>query len=115
MHEVIFQGTFFQGTFLQFSLLLTTWKLIGLVGTAMFAGRWLVQWLATKRAGRVVMPRMFWYMSVVGSLMTLSYFVWGKNDAVGILGNLFPSFVACYNLWRDIKPKTPPAPEPVSA
>ena len=57
---------------------------------------------AARRAGRVVVPRLFWYMSVVGSLMTLSYFVWGKNDSVGILGNLFPSFVAIYNLWLDI-------------
>ena len=33
----------------------------------------------------------------------LSYFVWGKNDSVGILGNLFPSFVATYNLWLDVR------------
>lgn len=111
MNQVIFQATFFEGSRIAFTVVLTAWKLIGLVGTAMFAGRWLVQWLATKRAGRVVMPRMFWYMSVVGSLMTLTYFVWGKNDAVGILGNLFPSFVACYNLWRDIRPKHPPMAE----
>ena len=81
---------------------ITTWKLIGYVGALMFGGRWLVQFVASKRAGKPVIPRLFWYMSVVGSLMTLSYFVWGKNDSVGILGNLFPSFVALYNLWLDI-------------
>lgn len=82
---------------------ITWWKLIGYTGTAMFAGRWFVQWWASKQAGKVVVPRLFWYMSVVGSLMTLSYFVWGKNDSVGILGNLFPSFVATYNLWLDVR------------
>jgi lipid-A-disaccharide synthase-like uncharacterized protein len=44
---------------------------------------------------------MFWYMSVVGSLMLLSYFVFGKNDSVGIMSNLFPCAVAFYNLWLE--------------
>ena len=81
---------------------ITGWKLVGYVGTMMFAGRWFVQWWAAKRVGRVVVPRLFWYMSVVGSMMSLSYFIWGKNDSVGILANLFPSFVAVYNLWLDV-------------
>ena len=79
------------------------WKLIGLTGTLMFGGRWLVQFVASKRHGKPVIPRAFWYMSIVGSLMTLSYFVFGKNDAVGILGNLFPAFSASYSLYLDIK------------
>jgi lipid-A-disaccharide synthase-like uncharacterized protein len=82
---------------------ITWWKLIGYVGATMFAGRWFVQWWAARSAGRVVVPRLFWYMSVVGSIMTLCYFVWGKNDSVGILQNLFPSFVAVYNLWLDVR------------
>jgi len=50
----------------------TGWKLIGYTGALMFGGRWLVQLVASKRAGKPVIPRLFWYMSVVGSLMTLS-------------------------------------------
>jgi hypothetical protein len=49
------------------------------------------------------MPRLFWYMSALGSVMLLSYFVFGKNDSVGILSNLFPLFVALYNLYLDLK------------
>lgn len=98
MNDVLFNGSLFGS-----QLTITAWKLIGYTGSLMFAGRWFVQWWAAKRAGRVVMPRLFWYMSVVGSLMTLSYFVWGKNDSVGILQNLFPSFVAGYNLVLDIR------------
>ena len=79
------------------------WKLIGLVGALMFGGRWLVQFVASKRQGKPVIPRLFWYMSIVGSLMTLSYFVFGKNDSVGILQNLFPAFTACYSLYLDIR------------
>lgn len=97
MNEVLFDGTI-----LGAKLTITAWKLIGYTGATMFAGRWFVQWWAAKRAKRVVMPRLFWYMSVAGSLMTLSYFMWGKNDSVGILQNLFPSFVAIYNLTLDI-------------
>ena len=81
----------------------TPWKVIGLVGALMFAGRWVAQFIASRRAGKPVVPRLFWYMSIVGSLMTLSYFVFGKNDAVGILQNLFPTFVATYSLYLDIR------------
>ena len=43
-------------------------------------------------------------MSVVGSLMTLSYFIFSaKQDSVGVLQNLFPSFTALYSLYLDIK------------
>ena len=81
----------------------TPWKLIGLVGALMFGGRWLVQFVASKRQGKPVIPRLFWYMSILGSLMTLSYFVFGKNDSVGILQNLFPAFTAAYSLYLDIR------------
>ena len=48
-------------------------------------------------------PRIFWGMSLCGSVLTLSYFIWGKNDSVGVLSNLFPAFVASYNLMLDIR------------
>ena len=87
-----------------FGLHITAWKLIGLVGAFMFGGRWLVQFVASKRAGKPVIPRLFWYMSVLGSLMTLSYFLFSsKQDAVGVVQNLFPAFTALYSLRLDIK------------
>ena len=87
-----------------FGLHVTGWKLIGYTGALMFGGRWLVQFIASKRAGKPVIPRVFWYMSVVGSLMTLSYFLFSaKQDSVGVLQNLFPSFTAAYSLWLDIR------------
>lgn len=82
----------------------TPWKLIGYTGAFMFGARWLVQFVASKRAKRPVIPRMFWYMSVIGSVMTLSYFLFSaKNDSVGVLQNLFPTFTAIYSLYLDIK------------
>jgi lipid-A-disaccharide synthase-like uncharacterized protein len=82
----------------------TPWKLIGYTGALMFGGRWLVQFLASRKAGKPVIPRLFWYMSVAGSLMTLSYFsLSAKQDSVGVLQNLFPTFTALYSLYLDIK------------
>jgi len=87
-----------------FGVHITLWKLIGLTGALMFGGRWLVQFIASKQKGKPVIPRAFWYMSIVGSLMTLSYFIFSsKQDAVGVLQNLFPSFTAAYSLYLDIK------------
>ena len=73
-------------------------KLVGYAGALMFAGRWVVQLMASRISSRPVMPLAFWYMSLVGSVCLLSYFIFGKNDSVGILSNLFPLFVAAYNL-----------------
>ena len=81
---------------------ITPWKLIGYLGVALFTGRWFVQLYASKAAGKPTMPRLFWYMSMSGSLMLLAYFTFGKNDSVGILANLFPAFVAFYNLYLDM-------------
>lgn len=77
---------------------LTPWKLVGFLGMALFTSRWFVQLYFTRKRGRVVMPQAFWWLSVCGSTMLLAYFILGKNDSVGILSNLFPMFVASYNL-----------------
>ena len=86
-----------------FGVVITPWKLIGYGGMLMFTGRWLVQMLATRRHGRPTIPRAFWIMSLVGSAMLASYFIWGKNDSVGVLTNLLPASVAFYNLIMDIR------------
>lgn len=82
-----------------FGLVITPWKLVGYLGVALFAGRWFVQVLASRKHGRPVMPGLFWYMSISGSVLLLLYFVFGKNDSVGVLSNLFPFAVALYNLY----------------
>jgi lipid-A-disaccharide synthase-like uncharacterized protein len=98
MHEVI--GTYFGVT-------LSPWKLVGFLGVALFTGRWVVQLYVSRAAGRPTVPRMFWYMSVTGSLLLLAYFTFGKNDSVGVLSNLFPALIASYNLYLDIRSPHP--------
>ena len=83
---------------------MSPWKLIGLTGALLFGARWAVQFLASRRARRPVIPRAFWVMSLVGSAMTLGYFLFSqKQDAVGVLQNLFPAFTAAYSLWLDLR------------
>lgn len=86
-----------------FGVVVTPWKLIGYAGVLLFAGRWVVQLIATRKRGKPTMPRMFWVMSVLGSAFLLSYFTFGKNDSVGVLSNLFPAGVALYNLMLDVR------------
>jgi lipid-A-disaccharide synthase-like uncharacterized protein len=94
MNEILFKVHLFQNVWT-----VTSWKLIGYLGVFIFAARWLVQVAASHRAGRSHLPRLFWYMSLVGSLLLLSYFTFSdKSDSVGLLSNLFPATVALYNL-----------------
>jgi lipid-A-disaccharide synthase-like uncharacterized protein len=82
---------------------ITGWKLIGYAGAFMFTSRWFVQLWASRRAGRPIVPHAFWLISMAGSILLLMYFIFGKNDSVGILSNLFPAFVAIYNLFLDLR------------
>ena len=63
----------------------TIWVVIGLGGQVMFSLRFLLQWLTSERAGRSVIPVMFWYFSIGGSLILLAYAI-HKLDPVFIVG-----------------------------
>jgi lipid-A-disaccharide synthase-like uncharacterized protein len=81
----------------------TGWKLLGFLGAFCFGGRWLVQAWHRKRTGRSEMPTVFWVISLAGAGMVTMYFIWGKNDSVGILTNSLPASVALYNLVQDLR------------
>ena len=49
------------------------WLVFGLFGNVAFASRFIVQWLASERAGESVVPVAFWHLSIVGSLILLVY------------------------------------------
>lgn len=99
MNEILFQ---------EWGLTITPWKLVGYLGVLLFAGRWFVQIYVSHRNQQVTMPRLFWYMSLSGSILLLGYFIFGKNDSVGILSNLFPVLIAGYNLFLDRQNQQPP-------
>lgn len=64
------------------------WKLIGWLGNIVFFSRFVVQWYATEKRKQVVVPSAFWWLSLSGSLLLLSYAFYRK-DSVFIFANLF--------------------------
>lgn len=74
------------------------WVIIGLGGQLLFTARFLVQWLASERAGRSVVPLAFWYFSIGGGIILLAYALYRK-DPVFILGQSMGLFIYLRNLW----------------
>ncbi|MGI3902622.1 MAG: lipid-A-disaccharide synthase N-terminal domain-containing protein [Janthinobacterium lividum] len=73
------------------------WVAFGLVAQMLFAGRFLVQWIESERAGRSVIPVSFWILSILGGGMTLIYgFV--RHDAIIIIGQVLSNLIYVRNL-----------------
>lgn len=90
-----------------------TWLAVGLIGQLMFSARWIIQWLASERVRQSVVPTTFWYFSLVGGLLVLSYGIY-KGDPVIILGQ-FGVLIYARNIFlllRGQSPDRPPAMEP---
>ena len=71
--------------------------LIGYVAQITFAMRFVVQWIASERAGHSVVPTTFWIFSIGGGFMLLGYAIYRK-DPVFIIGQAFGVFVYLRNL-----------------
>ncbi len=65
------------------------WKAVGWLGNAVFFSRFFVQWYATEKLKRVVVPTAFWWLSLAGSLLLLSYALFYKRDSVFIFAYAF--------------------------
>ena len=75
----------------------TIWLAIGFLGQGLFFGRWVVQWIASEKKAESQVPVAFWYMSLIGGLITLAYAIY-REDAVFIAGQSIGSFVYIRNL-----------------
>ena len=87
------------------------WKVVGWVGNVVFFSRFLVQWHATERQRRVVVPQAFWWLSLVGSLILLSYAI-QRRDSVFIAGQAFSWIPYLRNLWIHRRTKASRRPCP---
>lgn len=74
------------------------WVVFGLAGQLLFTARFLVQWLASERQRRSVVPIAFWYFSIGGGLILLTYAIY-RQDPVFILGQSMGVFIYLRNLW----------------
>ena len=63
----------------------------------MFSARFIVQWIQSERAGKSIVPLAFWYLSLAGSALLLTYSLY-KRDLVFILGQSAGFIVYTRNL-----------------
>ena len=84
------------------------WMGIGFVGQAIFGGRFIVQWIATERKRRSVVPVSFWYLSLVGSVFLLAYSI-HRQDPVFIAGFSLNLLIYLRNLYFIRRQPTDPA------
>ena len=75
----------------------TIWVIIGFTGQGLFFSRWLVQWLRSERERESTIPLSFWYLSLIGGLITLTYAIYRK-DPVFITGQTVGNLVYLRNL-----------------
>lgn len=73
------------------------WIAVGLLGQAFFFSRFLVQWLASEKAGESVFPMAFWYLSLSGGGVLLIYAIY-RQDPVFILGQATGTFIYLRNI-----------------
>ena len=73
-----------------FGIAIHPWKIVGLSGSLVFGLRFLIQWIASERARKSVIPFGFWECSALGSLLMLSYFAIYQRDSVGVLSTAMP-------------------------
>ena len=74
------------------------WVVVGLLGQLLFSLRFLVQWISSERARKSVMPIAFWYFSIAGGMILLTYAIY-RRDPVFIIGQSTGLFIYLRNLW----------------
>jgi lipid-A-disaccharide synthase-like uncharacterized protein len=85
-----------------FVVRLDWWLALGFFAQALFTARFLVQWIASERAGKSVMPIAFWFFSIGGGALLLVYALY-RRDPVFIAGQAFGVFVYARNLHFELR------------
>jgi lipid-A-disaccharide synthase-like uncharacterized protein len=73
------------------------WLAFGVVAQLLFTARFIVQWLASERAGQSVIPVAFWVLSIVGGGMTLIYGL-VRREPIIIMGQILAVAIYVRNL-----------------
>jgi lipid-A-disaccharide synthase-like uncharacterized protein len=93
-----------------FGIVIHPWKIVGLTGSLVFGLRFLIQWIASERAKKSVIPFGFWECSALGSLLMLSYFAIYQRDSVGVLSTAMPLPIYLRNLYFRYTHRAPQHP-----
>ncbi len=78
------------------------WLAFGLAAQVLFTARFVIQWFASEKAGRSVMPMAFWFLSMGGGMMLLIYGI-VRREPIIILGQALAVFIYLRNIMLIIK------------
>jgi lipid-A-disaccharide synthase-like uncharacterized protein len=79
------------------------WMALGLLGGAIFQGRFYLQWIVSELQKKSIVPIAFWYMSSIGTVILMVYAI-HRREPVAILGNGLNTVIYTRNLihiWRN--------------
>lgn len=74
-----------------------TWLIIGFTGQVLFGLRFLIQWICSEIKKESHIPVVFWYFSILGGMILLSYAI-HRRDPVFIFGQSTGLIVYLRNL-----------------
>jgi lipid-A-disaccharide synthase-like uncharacterized protein len=74
------------------------WVALGFVAQGFFTMRFLVQWIASERARKSVVPVAFWFFSIGGGALLLVYALY-RRDPVFIAGQALGLIVYVRNVY----------------
>ena len=91
----------------------STWDWIGWIGISCFFTRFLIQWIASERAGEPVTPQIFWWISLAGAILMIGYSL-ERGDPIFLAGYLVTLAIYIRNLWIFYRPQGALGPMAVS-
>lgn len=64
------------------------WHILGTIAFSLFSSRFWIQWWFAEQAHTSYFPRSFWWLSLIGAILSMAYFL-RINDTVNLIGPLF--------------------------
>lgn len=73
------------------------WLTVGFIAQAMFSMRFIIQWIASERVKRSIVPEAFWYFSLAGGALLFAYAIY-RLDPVFMLGQCMGLLIYIRNI-----------------
>ncbi|MCF6156483.1 MAG: lipid A biosynthesis protein [Candidatus Brocadia sp.] len=80
------------------------WVVFGLIGQLLFGSRFFIQWIVSEKRGESIIPEVFWYLSMAGSVILFTYAIF-RRDPVFIMGQSAGIFIYARNIMLIYKKK----------